>query len=86
MKLKKYGVVQCPFCGWVQGSQLIGGFFLAKDTVKKNVLCFQCKRKILLSVESILFMGDDSKLTSDWIMNYKKKIALQANEYITQKG
>ena len=69
---KKYGVVLCPSCGYIQGRDLIGSVFKHKGAFE-SVNCYRCKKRIHLT-ENLLFMSDSAVVASEWLIVYKNRI------------
>jgi len=69
---KKYGVVLCPSCGYIQGREIIGSVFKHKGAFE-SVECYRCRKRIHLA-ENLLFTSDSAVAASEWLMVYKNRI------------
>jgi len=73
-ELKKYAVIQCPHCGYIQGRTVVGSVFKYKGPFK-SVNCYRCGKRVVLSEVTILFSGESPELISGWIRGYKTSLA-----------
>lgn len=71
-KTKKYGVILCPVCGYIQNRQLTGSVFKYKGPVT-SINCIWCRRRVIV-IHNLLFDTDSANNAYEWIVDYKNKI------------
>jgi DNA-directed RNA polymerase subunit RPC12/RpoP len=71
-KIKKFGAILCPACGYIQGKQLTGSVFKYKGPFT-SVNCYRCKKKVIIA-QNVLFDSDSAYIVSEWIMVFKNRL------------
>jgi transcription elongation factor Elf1 len=71
-RIKKYGAILCPVCGYIQNRQLTGSVFKYKGPFT-SVNCIWCGKRVII-IQNLLFDSDSAYSAYVWITNYKNKI------------